>query len=564
MRLARIALPALILVAGSASALAQWNPAARQWGKTDPDDLRVVTFNIQDRICSTNNKTQGANTWTAIAVQIAALRPDVLIMLECGDNSANGTGSLQGYNTVDTVQRLTDTLNYFMRGGTDAYVNGNPTVTSYVTKFATPGYDLPYVYVSDQTDNFNRNVVLSRFPLIDLNGDGRSSIGTFNLAADSLAPWYTAGNAGIRGFIFSEINLPDDRYGGDLVFGGGHLKAGSNASDFTERLQASQRIAYYIDAIFNGLGGSTPDPRTRSTAFPRPNKVLTAQTPVIWAGDFNEDEYTNGSDGPTLWMTRAQLASPGTDGTDRDRSDSSFDDSRDFFVPSSRATQGSGSSKLDYICWQDSIATLRRSFVFRASTMPGTATPPEFSNYPSLYINISGASDHRPVVADFILPLPNLASGHTLVAPSDAAENLALAQSLTWTLGQRVTDYTVVLSANADLSSPILSQTVASVGPATIAIPTNLLSSCGTYYWTVRANNRAGAANSPSGIWSFRIKGLTDLNADGFVDDADFVIFAAAYGDLISTVGDFNNDTFTDDADFVIFAAAYETLIACP
>lgn len=565
MRLICLSVPALVLVAGAGPALAQWNPAARQWGKTDPDDLRVLSFNVQDRICSTNNKTQGANTWTAMAVQVAALRPDVVILTECGDNSGNGTGTLQGFNTVDTIQRLTDTINYFMRGGTDAYVTGNPTVTSYVTKFATPGYDLPYVYVSDQTDNFNRNVVLSRFPMTDLNGDGRSSIGTFNLVADSLAPWYTAGNAGIRGFIFSEINLPDDRYGGDLVFGGAHLKSGSNASDFTERLQASQRIAYYIDAVFNGLGGSTPDPRTRSTAFPRPNKILTAKTPVIWGGDFNEDEYANGSDGPTLWMTRAQLASPSTDGTDRDRSDSSFDDSRDPFNTGLRLTIGnSGNTKFDYICWQDSIATLRRSFVFRASTMPGSATPTEFSNYPSLFTNISGASDHKPVVADFILPLPDPASGHTLVSPADTAENLAAPQSLTWTLGQRVTDYTVVLSTNADLSSPILTQTVASAGPATIAVPTNLLSFCGTYYWTVRANNRAGAANSPSGIWSFRIQGQADLNTDGFVDDSDFVIFAAAYEELISTVGDFNNDGFTDDADFVIFAAAYEALLACP
>lgn len=565
MRNASFTALALLVTAGASPSLAQWNPSVRQWGKTDPDDVRVLSFNVQDRICSTNNKTQGANTWTAMAVQVAALKPDVVILLECGDNSGNGTGTAQGYTTVDTIQRLTDTINYFMRGGTDAYVTGNPAVTSYVTKFATPGYDLPYVYVSDQTDNFNRNVVLSRFPLADLNGDNRSSIGTFNLVADSLATWYTAGNAGIRGFIFSEINLPDDRYGGDLVFGGAHLKSGSTASDFAERLQASQRIAYYIDAMFNGLGGSTPDPRNRSTAFPRPNKVLTAKTPVIWGGDFNEDEYSNGSDGPTLWMTRAQTLSPATDGTDRDRTDSSFDDSRDPFNPTLRLTIGnSGNTKFDYICWQDSIATLRRSFVFRASTMPSSATPPEFSNYPSLYTNISGASDHKPVVADFILPLPDPASGHTLVGPSNAAENLSIPQSLTWTLGQRVTDYTVVVSTNADLSTPIFSQTVSNAGPASISIPSNLLAYCGTYYWTVRANNRAGTATSPSGVWSFRIRGLTDLNADGFVDDTDFVLFADAYNEFISTVGDFNSDSFTDDSDFVIFAAAYEQLLACP
>ena len=54
-----------------------------------------------------------------------------------------------------------------------------------------------------------------------------------------------------------------------------------------------------------------------------------------------------------------------------------------------------------------------------------------------------------------------------------------------------------------------------------------------------------------------------DLNADGIVDDSDFIVFAQAYNNLIDPMGDFNNDGVTDDADFVIFAAAYNTLL-CP
>lgn len=555
----------ILLLCGCTAAYAQWNPANRQWGKSDADDFRVVTFNIQDRICSTNAKQEGQNSWTAIAVQIAALRPDVLLMVECGDNSANGTGTAQGYNTVDTVQRLTDTLNMLMRGGTDTYVSGNPAVTAYVTKYASLGYDLPYVYVSDQTDNFNRNVVLSRFPLADLNGDFRTSIGTFTLSADSANPYYTAGNAGVRGFLFSEINLPDDRYGGDFVMGGGHLKSGGAAGDLSERLVASQRIAYYIDAIFNGLGGSTPDPNVRCSNFPRPNKVLTAQTPVVWAGDFNEDELTNGRDGPVLWTTRAAATSPGaTDGTDRDRTDSSYDDSRDPFT-NNRNTQGSNANnKLDYICWQDSIATLRRSFVFRASTMPSTATPPEFASYPGLYFNISAFTDHRAVVADFVLPAPAAPSGHALSSPADGSLNLGKQPTLAWTLGLRVTGYEVAVSANSDLSSPLFTAPVGPGGPASVQIPAGLLSNCGTYYWSVSATNRGGTTLSPSGIWSFRVYGACDLNLDGFVDDADFVLFATAYDLFETTDGDFNGDGFTDDADFVLFAASYDALLACP
>lgn len=554
----------VLCFAANSFALAQWDPANRQWGKDDPDDYRVMTFNIQDRVCSTNAKQEGQNSWTAIAVQIAAVRPDVLVMVECGDNSGNGTGTAQGYNTVDTVARLTTTLDLLVHGGTDPYVAGNPTVTAYVTKYA-PTYDLPYMYVSDQDDSFNRNVILSRFPLVDLNGDFRTAIGTFTLSADAAVPYYTAGNAGIRGYMFAEIDLPNDRYGGDFVMGGGHLKSGGAAQDLADRLAASQRIAYYIDAIFNGLGGSTPDPHFKCSNFPRPTRVLTAQTPVVWSGDFNEDELNNGRDGPALWMTRAAVASPGgTDGTDRDRTDSSYDDSRDPFT-NNRNTQGSSANnKLDYICWQDSIAVLRRSFVFRPSTMPSTATPPELAGYPGLWFNISSWTDHRAVVADFILPAPDAPSGHVLLSPADSSQNLDLQPTLSWSSGARVTSYSLVVSANSDLSSPIYSTPVAAAGPYALQVPAGLLANCGTYYWSVSASNRGGTALSPSGIWSFQVRGVCDLNVDGFVDDSDFVLFATAYDLFETTDGDFNGDGFTDDSDFVIFAAAYDALLACP
>jgi len=62
-----------------------------------------------------------------------------------------------------------------------------------------------------------------------------------------------------------------------------------------------------------------------------------------------------------------------------------------------------------------------------------------------------------------------------------------------------------------------------------------------------------------------------DLNADTVVDDADFVLFAAAYNLLLCSdpamasgcPADLNKDGVVDDADFVIFAAAYNELL-CP
>lgn len=62
-----------------------------------------------------------------------------------------------------------------------------------------------------------------------------------------------------------------------------------------------------------------------------------------------------------------------------------------------------------------------------------------------------------------------------------------------------------------------------------------------------------------------------DLNGDTQVDDADFVLFAAAY-DLLNCAdpsmpancpADLNHDSLVDDADFVLFAAAYDSLL-CP
>lgn len=58
-----------------------------------------------------------------------------------------------------------------------------------------------------------------------------------------------------------------------------------------------------------------------------------------------------------------------------------------------------------------------------------------------------------------------------------------------------------------------------------------------------------------------------DFNGDTFVDDGDFVVFAACYEAFIAegacAAADFNADGFVDDADFVSFAAAYEAFV-CP
>ena len=71
----------------------QWDPQNGQWGKEDARDIRVMTWNVQDGICRTNNKADAFNNWNGIVRIIASIQPDVVILQECADNSGNGTGS---------------------------------------------------------------------------------------------------------------------------------------------------------------------------------------------------------------------------------------------------------------------------------------------------------------------------------------------------------------------------------------------------------------------------------------------------------------------------------------
>jgi len=386
---------ALFLVTTSASA--QWNPPTAQWGKVDAADLRVMTYNVQDGICSTQPKVEGNNSWCALARVVAALKPDVLLLQEVGDNSGNGTGS-----GVDSVAELTTTLGYFLRGGNDAF-NGNAPVTAWVRKYA-PLYDLPYVFVSAENDGFNRNVILSRHPFVDLNGDTRATMSDVPSVAANSA-WAPGGDGGIRGFMFAEIDLPDATYAGNAVVGCAHLKAGGATSDHDQRVEAAQNVGYVVQYWYNGNGGGTPDPSNRISDSPPATQVLPANTPVILGGDWNEDEVSNGATrGPVSWLASAASVGGSTDGTDRDLTDATPDSSVHFFSGSS-SSQNSG-SKLDYLLWQDSIATLRLSSIFNSGSNTALSQPAELLGFAGGVTSVSStASDHRPVFADLRLPV---------------------------------------------------------------------------------------------------------------------------------------------------------------
>lgn len=373
------------------TARAQFDPAIGQWGKTDSRHVRVMTWNIEDGITSTNFKTNGANNWNALVRIVAALKPDVLILQEVGDNSGNGTGS-----GVDSVVNLETTLRLFFTGGADPFRGGN--VTSYVQLFSDdPAYDLPHVFVSGASDGFNRNVIVSRWPFADINGDGVS------LRSDIFIndPPFS-GNGGIRGFQFAEIDLPDDAFGGDLVIGNGHLKSGGGSSNENQRVTAGKNVGAFIQSHYNGGG----DPLSPTTLSPL--------TPVIVGGDWNQDENASLSNpsnvkGPARWITEGTLVGP-DDGRDRDGSDMTRDNApRKVITFTGAVADGStltnSAGKIDFLAHQDSVVSVANQFIFDSFEL--SVFPPAVASYPgNVFFTSRDAADHWPVTVDYIFPEP--------------------------------------------------------------------------------------------------------------------------------------------------------------
>ena len=384
-------LVAAALLIAPALVHADWDPLNGQWGKVDDTDIRVMTWNVRDTIRSGITKTEGYTPWAAVAHIIASVQPDILILQEAGDNGS--------YGGVDTEAEMILVMQMLIEGGLDTF-NGGTVITSYVQLYA-PNYDLPYVFPSSVTDGYNRNVICSRFPFADLNGDGISELS--NLPRFQAHLYQIGGvGGGERGFAFGEIDLPDETYLGDLVVGNCHMKAYSQY--WPERQEAAQRIAYYIDFFYNGGGFGVCDPYDKILSADAP-EILDDFTPIVWGGDWNEDEYTNGRRGPADWMTQAEFDdnSGGTDGTDRDRTDATYDYSARPHATSNHSTYSA--SKLDYIAWQDNIAVLRHSFVFDTGSIDTEDMPPELASMTRPYNASSLASDHDAVVADFQMPL---------------------------------------------------------------------------------------------------------------------------------------------------------------
>ena len=493
LRTAAFAAAALALsIAAAPAALAQYDPAAGDWGKSDPTHLRVTTWNGQNFLSSNKRKDRVFSDWDAAVRVVATIEPDIIMIQEAGDG--------------DSVGVLVGVADLFVNGGPD---NSGSTpggvATSYV-KFYNPALDYPHVFVSQEGDCCNRNVILSRYPFIDLNGDfqpTRSDI--YNVSGSTYAP---GGDGGIRGYQFAEIDLPDASYGGDVVIGNGHLKAFGDSGSQAQRLTAAQNISYFIYHFYNGAGTGDVDPFNGVSALGESGmNVLGDLTPIILGGDLNEDEQTNGRRGPAAWLAQGPSAGAG-DGNDADSSDMLIDDARDPFT-NSRATQSS--SKLDYLISQDSIANQVRAFLFNTNSIPLTAVPDTLADLGLSYKNISGvASDHRPVTADYILPGP-------VADPTGAC--------------------CLYCDAGALVDCTELTQ-----------------SDCDTLGGTYRGDGTACAADACDDLCP------GDTNADGATDVTDFFALGGNFGadsGASRADGDLNCDGAVDVSDFFILGGDF-------
>ena len=383
-------LGALALVAGAAQG--QWAPERGQWGKDSPYALRVMTFNVKDALCSSNDKAAPLGNWAAVVRVVAAVQPDVLLLQEAGDNDGSGTGS-----GSDSAAVLTQVLELFIDGGPDPYLGGN--VDEYVRRYAPPGYDLPHIFVSDDGDGFNRNAILSAYPFVDLNGDGKATLSNIlTVLADGYVP--AGGVVTPRGTPWVELDLPDANFPIDLIVGNSHLKAGSSGSDQAQRIAAGQRIAYFLDYFYNGAGTGTVDPHGAVADLPAATTVVDTTAAIVHGGDFNDKVYP-AEDG-VAWSSAAEFfdgAGP-ADGPDADRSDLAVDAALEPFTGSASTL---GTSKLDYVTWEDSLLEAVNAFVFNSAAIPPPAYPPEFAGFLAPLSISTLASDHRPVVVDLVV-----------------------------------------------------------------------------------------------------------------------------------------------------------------
>ncbi len=361
--------PVIAAILGVTSPISAYDPQNGEWERSDPTHVRVMTWNVRQHVGPGVNTTPASDTqggptyaYDYAGRIVAAMDPDVLCLQEIVHNGSTAL-------VTAAVQTFCDT-------------------------YLGPGWS---VFVGAENDGFIRNAICSRYPFIDLNGVGatRNDMNTLRPGPGGIP---IGGDGGIRGWPQAGINLPDATYASDLYVGCSHLKSGGTSDDLAQRLRAGTNMAYFVNYFLNA--GTDPD--GINLAGPLPTSPLPAGAPVILMGDFNEDEDTNGRDGPVKWISE-WLPGVANDGTDRDATAARPDMATEPFT-GTRRTQNFG-NKLDYIIVQDSIATVVEEFTFSSQDAANNgALPATLVGIVQGAFGSGFASDHWPVILDLIVP----------------------------------------------------------------------------------------------------------------------------------------------------------------
>lgn len=200
------------------------------------------------------------------------------------------------------------------------------------------------------------------------------------------------------------------------------------------------------------------------------------------------------------------------------------------------------------------VTTVSSAALGVAETISGVLLSPSGTHYVKVY------EIDAPAAAQMYTLTITTAAAPTVTA-SDTLPNYV---SLSWTSIPNNTGYTVKRNT---INSEAGAATVGA--PGTNSFMDTTAPDNATLFYFVYATQFGSSklVGSDSGF----AKCSGDLNNDGQVNDADFVLFASAYNLLLCTdpsmpagcPADLNRDGNVDDADFTIFVAAYDNLI-CP
>jgi hypothetical protein len=152
--------------------------------------------------------------------------------------------------------------------------------------------------------------------------------------------------------------------------------------------------------------------------------------------------------------------------------------------------------------WTCPNATCTRSDALAAGSSypPLTVTANVGGSVPLQMTNevvVSGGGSLASGGEDFTLIVPNTPAAPVLISPANAATNVSVLPTLTWTAASGATSYDVFFGTSP--TPPLVGNTTGiSFSPATLASPLTVNT---TYFWQVVAKNNAGS--TPSSVFSF-------------------------------------------------------------